>query len=100
MEEKSDTFGLRLNSGSKANFKDHDEYARDASIFNRNSNFFANNDESLFGSLGFNFGFGVTPSKKDEHHMVAVNSINYLDPQFHEITKHIEEKENKREFEA
>jgi hypothetical protein len=32
--------------------------------------------------------------------MVAVNSINYLDPQFHEITKHIEEKENKREFEA
>jgi hypothetical protein len=44
MEEKSDVFANRLNSSSKLNFKDHEDYAREASIFNRNSNFFANND--------------------------------------------------------
>jgi len=32
--------------------------------------------------------------------MVAINSINYLDPQFHEITKKIEEKEKKHDAKA
>lgn len=59
-----------------------EEYMREASVFNRNSNFFGTGEESLFGSLGFNFGFGLTPNKKEEH-MLSINSINYLDPHFH-----------------
>ena len=36
------------------------------------------NDESFFGSLGFNFNFGLITGKKDEQ-MLSINSINYTD---------------------
>ncbi len=65
---------------------------KDASIFNRNSNFY--NEESLFGSLGFNFNFGATPAKRDEH-LLSINSINYMDPHFHETRRLFEEKKEK-----
>ena len=51
-------------------------------MFNKNSNFFANNDESMFGSLGFNFNFGT---KKEE--FFGINSNNYFDSYFPEGRK-------------
>lgn len=51
----------KINTPLKINYKD--DYLKEASIFNRNSNIFNNNEESIFGSLGFNFNFGATPGK-------------------------------------
>lgn len=60
------------------NFFNHKEDYRDGSMFNKNSNGFGNNDESFFGSLGFNFNFGLMAGKKDEQ-MLSINSINYTE---------------------
>jgi hypothetical protein len=82
-EEKQAPPSIKISTPSKYGGKE------EASMFNRNSSFY--NEESLFGSLGFNFNFGATPAKRDEH-LLSINSINYMDPHFHETRRLFEEK--------
>jgi hypothetical protein len=56
------------------------------SMFNKNSNFFANNDDSMFGSLGFNFNFGATGHKKDDP-IFSLNSNHCFDSYFPDLKK-------------
>lgn len=72
------------------------EEHKEISMFNRNSNYF--NEESFCGSLGFNFNFGFTPNKKDEH-LVSINSLNYMDINFQENRKE-EEREKSEVYEV
>lgn len=90
-EEKQAPPSIKISTPSK--FGGKEDYMKEASMFNRNSNFY-NNEESLFGSLGFNFNFGATPAKRDEH-LLSINSINYMDPHFHETRRLFEEKKEK-----
>lgn len=55
-------------------------------MFNKNSNFFGNGEESLFGSLGFNFNFGKAAAKNQDN-LLSINSINYYDAQYHETKR-------------
>ena len=82
-EEKQAPLSIKISTPSK--FGGKEDYMKEASVFNRNSSFY-NNDDSLFGSLGFNFNFGATPAKRDEH-LLSINSINYMDPHFHETRR-------------
>jgi hypothetical protein len=72
-----------MNSPSKYTYKDD---LPDYGLYNKNSNFYPNNEESMFGcSLGFNYNI----SKKEDPHFFT-NSINYFDSYVHEFRKNDE----------
>jgi hypothetical protein len=77
---------MKMNSPVKYSYRD--EFMPESSLFNKNSNFFANNEESMFGSLGFNFNFGV---KKDDP-LFSFNSNHFFDSYFPDGKKSKEEK--------
>lgn len=77
---------MRASSPVKYSYKE--DFLHEGSMFNKNSNFFANNEESMFGSLGFNFNFGINAPKKDDP-LFSLHSNPY-DSYFPDLKKSLE----------